>query len=543
MRRLALSLALASVATASYGQSVQEILDSKALTKEYNPVVLAFTLEEGKSRLTAKQQKDALEQQLARFREEINVKPSGEVAANVATLAGMFVKGDAGAGIAEGAASVWSGWVNAAEVLQKAGYEKEVVPFFQNCIKNFPYEGLQARCAVDFAAAQPDQAIPFLAGIINDKSMPEEAKSAALRTLGVLAADTKFPKQQRDAAVTELISRTEGFMNSTLYLAAVDGLVRANDPRAVEPLRKMTKGMSKGDDVKQAAMRGLALVYKDAEGINALKGALKGGLMSDPKTQLFAAATLILADDQAGFDWAADKIAKKKSKASGMFGRLMSTDSDKVDPEPRLMAALLDNGDDKSKALLAQVADAHAPGEWIYARALTSLLLLGDTSRIDANKTIAGSDKYIPEQRADAAVALAKQKDYSGIAPVAALVSMKGTKADEKMDIAGALATIDQDACVDPLTQLLADKDENVRITAAYALADMTRPASLDGLARAMNADYGSRATAEVQAHIIRASAKKFAKDARAKPIIESGRTSKSASVRFMSAALVSKKS
>ncbi len=545
MRPLVVLGLLLTIAAVLRAQTIQEILDSKALAREYNPVLVGFMLEEGKARLTAKQQKDALDQQLARFREEINVKPSEEITANVATLAGMFVKGDVGAGIAQGAADVWTGWVDAALVLQRAGYEKEVIPFYENCIQNFPYEGLQARCATALAAAQPDRAITFLVGVVNDKTMPDEAKSAALRVLGDLAADEHFPKGQRDAAVAELIKRTEGFMNSTLYEAAVDGLVRAHDPRVVEPLRKMTKGMTKGDEVRRAAMRGLALVYKDPAGIEALKGGLKGGLMSDANMQIFSASILILADEQAGFDWAAGKLApKKKGRAGGFFSKMTAT-GDEPDPEPRLMRALLDNGNEKSRSLLGQVVDAHAPPEWIYARANISLLLLGDAGRIEAVKKIVASEDYIPEQRAGAAIALAKQKDYSGIAPLAALVANRKTKPEEKMAIAEALAEIDQDEAVEPLTQLLSDKDADVRITAAYALTDMTRPAALDGIAKALAVDYGSRSgggsrNPEVQAYLVRDSAQQFAKEARTKALIESAKGSQYPSVRFLALSLAS---
>ena len=540
MRRFAFFGVLFLSVGALHAQTVQEILDSKTLAREYNPVLVAFMLEEGKGRLSAKQQKDALDQQVARFREEINVKPSGEIAAGVAALAGIFVKGDIGAGIAQGAAEVWSGWVDAALVLQRAGYEKEVIPFYENCVRNFPYEDLQARCAVALAAAQPDRALTFLVGVVNDKGMPEEAKSAALRVLGRLAADTHFPKAQRDAAVDELIKRTDGFMNSSLYGAAVDGLARAHDPRAVEPLRKMTKGMSKGDDVKRAAMSALALVYKDPAGIEALRGGLKGGLMGDVNTQIFSAATLIRADDQAGFDWAAGKLVPaKKGRGGGLFSKMMD-DTDKVDPAPVLLAALLDNGNEKSRALLAQVADSHAPGEWIYGRANISLLRLGDTSRIDAVKKIVASDDYIPRQRAGAAIALAKQKDYSGIAPLAALMSNRKMEPGERMAIAEALGITDQNEAVQPLTQLLTDKDADVRITAAYALADMTQPAALDGMATALGIDYGSGRNPEVQAHLLRHGAKEFAKDARTKAMIDTAKSSQYPSVRFMAVSLAS---
>jgi HEAT repeat protein len=540
MRRLTLiAIALLSV-TGLHAQSIQEILDSKALQREYNPVLVGFLLEEGKSKLPSKQQKEALDQQLSRFREEINVKPSGEATAAAATLAGMLVKGDAGAGIAQGAAEVWGGWVDAALTLQKAGYAKEVIPFYENCVKNFPYESLQARCAVALAAAEPDKAVPFLISVMNDASMPEEAKSASLRVLGQLASERVLPKDQRDAAVDELIKRTEGFMNSTLYPAAVDGLVRSHDPRAVEPLKKMLKGMSKSDEVKKSAMRGLALVYKDPAGIEALKGGLKGGMMSDPKMQIFCAATLIRADEQAGFDWAADKLAKKQSKAGGFMSKVWNSagPSDNADPEPQLMAALFDNGNEKSKAMLAQVIDAHHSPEWIYGAANIDLLRLGDASRVEAVKKIADDSSFIPEQRAQAAIALAKNKEYSGIAAISGILNDRKTDNGEKMAIADALAIIDRPECVPPIAQLLGDKDRDVRFSAAYALSDLTRSEALDAYPKALSTNYGNGRDADVQAHLIRAAAHHFGKNATT--VIESGKSSQSAPVRLLAIALTS---
>src|SRR5437773_9187144 len=72
MQRIAFFAVLFLSAASLEAQTLQEILDSKALMHEYNPVLVGFLLEEGKGRVTAKQQKDALDQEIARFREEIN---------------------------------------------------------------------------------------------------------------------------------------------------------------------------------------------------------------------------------------------------------------------------------------------------------------------------------------------------------------------------------------------------------------------------------------------------------------------------------------
>ena len=504
--------------------SVQTILDSKALQSEYNPVLVSFLMEEGKARLQQIHHKLALDQQLAGFKEQADVKPSEQVTAQVATLAGALLGGDAGEATADAASEVWSDWVDAAFVLLKAGYTADVAPFFKNCVDNFPYESLRGRCATGLVLSDPGNAMTHLTALLA-KDKPAEVTNAALRILGDVAADEATPKAQRDAIMAELIKRTEGMMNNIYYEAAIEGLVRAKDGRAVDALRKMTKGIAKAEEVKNAALRGLALTYKDTAALEQLRASLKGA------NQLFAAVTLIEAGHAAGFEYAAQKLTpQKKSALKG----LLKTKSD-VDPAPVLVRALLTRGDAQSRDVLTKALDGRAETDPLWPTINVVLLELGDASKLSTVKSIVTGD-FSTITRTRGAIALAKHKDYSGIAALSAMASDRKARPELRSSITDALARIDHDDAVPPLVSLLGDPDPGVRASAAYALARLTTPAALDGLVKAFDGTY-DRAPL-VKAHLIRTAATRFPKETRTKALLEKAKGAPHASVKFMAAAL-----
>ena len=95
--------------------------------------------------------------------------------------------------------------------------------------------------------------------IASDRPLVFHCTAGKDRTGVVAAFALAVAGVRRDAIVAELIKRTEGMMNNLYYEAAIEGLLRAKDGRAVEPLRKMTKGIAKAEEVKNAALRGLAI--------------------------------------------------------------------------------------------------------------------------------------------------------------------------------------------------------------------------------------------------------------------------------------------
>jgi HEAT repeat protein len=518
---------------------LQAVLETRGLQSAYNPVLLAFLTEEAKGRLPETQRKAALEQLVAGFRQEIQVRAGQQAVAGLATALGAVLGGAAGQGISEGAAQVWTDWVNAAFTLQKAGYKEETTPFFQNCLETFPYDELRARCAAGLAAADPDKAFSVLIGLLDSKN-GEEVNAAALRLLGRLAASEGFPQEKKDAVVDELIKRTHGMLNTSLYPAAIDGLMRAKDPRAVEPLRGLTKGMMKGPEVKRAALRALLLGYADAGAREALQKDLKGGFMKEPKDQVAAALVLIEAGDAAGLDFALQYLSKKKKK----------------DPDfsPELVFGLVERGDDAARGILAKAVVVQDPGDWIAADMAIGMLSLGDASAIEIVRSALGKKDW-PETRIRAAVALAGQKDYSGIPVLKQMTESEGLLKTAfklalgnapdvesmRVAVASGLGRIDHKDAVPILTALLQDKSDRVRLAAAYALSGLKDPAALDGLPRALETDYGKEGSRsrnpEVRAHLLRSAASRFPEDPRTAALLKAGSATDVVSVKFLALA------
>jgi HEAT repeat protein len=537
-----------AAAAAAVADPVQAMLEQKALRAAYNPVLLSFLTEEGRPRLSEAQRQEALEQLVAGFRSEIDIKPGAQVAAGLATAVGLLAGGTVGEGISAGAYAVWRDWVDAAMVLAQAGYKAEATQFFEHCLVTFPDDDLRERCAVGLAASDPERGYGVLMGLLDGKHTLDE-ENVALRLLGVMAGAPGCPPAKKDAVVEQLLKKSSGLMNASHEEAVVFGFARSGDPRAVEPLRKMTKGL-RADATKHAALRALVLAFKDAEATDELLKKLKKG----DDDRFFATTVLLAAGQQAGFDAALQELTKKKK---GMFGKLTST-GDQKDYSAELVAAVVDAGGDKAKAVLAQVLPARKPDEWITASIAIGLLELGDASAAPVVRLALAREDW-PFTRLQAAVALAGSGDLSGIPVLKAMAQtqsgLKGLgeallgkrKADPESlrgAVAEALGRIDRAEAVPVLTALLDDRAPTVRLSAAYALAGMKNPAALEGLAKALGVDYGKHENRsrnpEVHAHLVRAAAR-FSGDPRAQGILAEAGRSTHASVRFL--ALVAAKS
>jgi HEAT repeat protein len=531
------------------GDTVQTMLDARALQGAYNPVLLSFLVEEGRSKLTEAQRKAALEQLVAAFKGQAKITPGAQVTASMATLAGLVTKGAVSEGLSEGAAEVWRSWVDAAFILQKAGYKEESAAFFENCVQNFPYETLRARCASGLAAADPDKALTVLVGLLDTKKYGNEVNQAALPMLGDLAATPGLPQEKKDAAIEELTKRTQGLMNKTLNAAAVEGLIRSQDSRAVETIRKFTKGMLADQELKRRALRGLLLTYNDAGALEALQKELKGGFMKEPKERIWAVLILIEGGQQAGYDWALQYVTGKKKGD--------------IDFSDELVQAMIDKGGDLSKDTLAKILASGKTGEWLSAWIAIGLLDLGDESHAELVRG-ALANKNWPYTRLRAAVALSRHKDYSGL-PVLKILSDPQTtpglwrsaaesifKGNDKPDpdamrsaVARALGSIDTPDVVPILASLLDDHSVRVRLSAAYALVGMKDAAALDGLAHAFDVDYGKEEgrsrSPEVKATIVRASALRFEQDSRTRTLLKKAGDSDIVSVKFLALAAAAK--
>src|SRR5258708_22942207 len=117
---------------ASAADSVQAMIDAHELQGAYNPVLLSYLTEEGRAKLSEAQRKAVLEQLVAGFRQQAKITPGAQATAAVATLAGLLTNGTVSQGISECAAQVWSLWVDAALLLQKAGYKDDSSDVFEH---------------------------------------------------------------------------------------------------------------------------------------------------------------------------------------------------------------------------------------------------------------------------------------------------------------------------------------------------------------------------------------------------------------------------
>ncbi len=524
---------------------VQAMLDSGALRGAYNPVVLSYLMEEGRPRLTSAQHKQAVEQLVAGFRSSIDIKPGAQVAAALATAAGMLAGGAVGQGLSQGAYEVWRDWVDAAVVLARAGYRGEATRFFEQCMTTFPDDDLRGRCAAGLAAADADRGFTVLVGLLDGKHTSED-ENVALRLLGTLAGAEGCPQDKKDAALEQLTKHASGMMNTSNAGAVVDGLAATKDPRAVETLRKMTKGF-RADEVKRAALRALVLDFHDAAATDEMIKKLKKS--GDERFQ--ATAVLIAAGDDAGFDAALKDLSEKKK---GGLMRSLASSGDHPDHSGQLVAALAEAGGEKAKAVLAKVVPVRPPDEWVTAYAAVTLLELGDPSAIEVVRKALAREQW-PFTRMDAAVALARAGDRSGVPVLKTLIEAKGgwksaagevlfgrRKPDAetlRSAAAEALGRVDHAEAVPLLLTLLDDRTDTVRTSAALALARMTDPAALEGLAKALTVDYGKQDDRSrnpvVHARVVRAAAR-FT-DPRAGSVIAEGTRSTIPSVRFLALA------
>ncbi len=523
----------------------QAMLASGALKGLYNPVLLSFLAEEAKGKLPEAQRAAAIEQLVAGFRQQVQVKKSAVATAHLATAVGMIAGGSVGHAIADSTAQIWRGWVDAAFVLQKAGYKPEAAAFFDNCIATFALPELRARCVVGLAAQEPDKAFDLVLGMVNDKdgkAVDEDAMNLGLVLLGEMAGSDALPKEQKDRAVDELVKRTKGFSNTTHKVAAAQGLVASRDPRAVEPLRALTKGTFKDRNASDIAIRGLFLVFKDDGATQELQKQLKGGFLSQPKDQVPAAITLIEGGNGAGFEWAQKFLSKKRK-------------DEEVELAVELVRALGAKGGEEARRVLAAGLAGQKPKDWLAAAIAIQLVALGDDAGLEVAKATLARKEW-PPTRMEAAVVLARRGDPAGIEVLTEMAKPEqgigaklkllggGNGSDPealRMDVADALGRVDRAESVPVLVGLLADKSAPVRSSAAEALSRVTDPAALDGIARALDVDYGSldgrSVNPEQHALLVRAAALRFPKEARLGDVLRKAAGSEIATVKFLALA------
>lgn len=560
--------------TLGSAQTVEDLLASGTLKTAYNPVLLDYLLEEGADTLPEAERKQALDQLVTALKQDVEITPEEQrtaamltAAAGLAELFGGADASDYGAAAGDATYDVWSGWIDSATTLQRAGYTAEAEAFFEKCIQIYPYTDLRGRCAIGLAAGKPDEAVSRLLALT--ESSDNATINASLRLLGSLAGTEGFPAESRTTVVERLTEFTGGLKKATYGLAACDGLVRSGDPAAVPVLQKLSKGMMNSDFFR-CARRGLLLTYDDESVIPLLEKQLGGGKFSttEPWDRFFAATDLMEGGIESGYAWAMEEFAKGGKKGGkGLMKKMMATEEE-VDFKPALVNAMVRIGGDRSRQALAEAKGLVEPNTWIETWIAIGLLELGDATHIDlARRALNNPEWEFTAVRV--ATALAEHGDYSGIpvleqlyqkaaqglepetakAAVAFLggsgdlyLAERGEKEQRllrlRRQIAEALATIDRPESVPVLTSMLDDAEESVRTSAAYSLARMTTPTAAAGLAKAIGLDYGSIGQVSrnptVHAHLVRSAAANHPRSEDTLTVIGAAKQNPSASVKFL---------
>jgi len=578
---LALAAALCGSVSAT-AETVASLLQSGKLKDAYNPVLLDYLLEEGTQDLPAAQRKQALDQLVTALKQDVEITPEEQktaaliaASAGLAELFGGDDASDLGHAAGDATYDVWRGWVDSAMTLQRAGYGEEADAFFEKCIEIYPYSDLRGRCAIGLAAGKPDEAVDRLMALTG--STDNATIHAALRLLGRLAGSEGFPEATRQKVVQRLTEFTGGLKKATYGVAACDGLVASGDRAAVPVLETLSKGMM-NSDFYYCSRRGLLLTFGERSVVPLLEKQLQAGKFSSQKPwDRFAAASVLMQGDiDSGYQWAAGELAKgeKKGGAKGFMKKMMATEKE-VDFKPALVNTLVWIGGDKAKKTLSDAIGVAEKGSWIETWIAVGLLELGDTSHIGLVRAALDNPTW-EFTTVRIATALAKQGDSSGVPalerlyqkaakglepePVKAVVAFLGGEgglylADRgerkqrllrlRRQIADALATIDRPECTPVLVTLLGDEDLSVTSAAAYGLARMHDRSAADGLAKAIQIDYGSVGGVSrnrvVHAHLVRHAAARQPRTKGAHAVVARGASSSDPSVQFLALSVAKK--
>jgi len=570
LRVLCLVIVLGLASGVSDAATIEEMLEQKVLVDAYNPELLDYLLEEGRDAISAEQRQVALDQLVTALKQDIEITPEEQRAAALAAagagVAQLFggSSGSEYGGVAQSAThQIWSGWVDSAFTLQRAGYADESNAFFEKCVEVFPYNDLRGRCAIGLAMAKPEEAYQRIMALL--EANDNETIKAVLPLLGELAGSEDFPADLRGQVIVRLGEFTGGMKKATFGVAACRGLVATGDERAVPTLKKLSSGMM-NTDFFPCARTGLLLTFDDRSVVPMLEKQLKGGAFSTTTQQerLFAASLLMRAGEASGFAFAEKELTKKQKKG---LGKLMKS-SDDVDLRPALVTALVRAGGNDAIRVLKSGSAKVKKESWLETWIAVGLLELGDTSQVNLAKAALGKPDWA-FTTVRIATALAKNGDLDGVpaldtlyksaasgiepdfgkAAVAFLVGdgseyQSGEKAKRarlialRRQIAWALAGIDQPQCVPILTTILSDSEPSVRVAAAYGIAGMDTADAASAVAAAMAVDYGSvkgrSRNPVIQAHLARAAGGRFADHEASRQVIEEGLASPFGSVRFL---------
>lgn len=618
---------------------LQAIIDSGSLAESPNSILLDYLLNEGQDALPTDLHEEAVDQMVAALRDQTLVEPLASMGDILAAANPMKMMGGAkgmmkmvGTGMLRGATQGGTGsqsgpgslsmqiqqeigsamidpWVRglgAARTLAQARYANDATRFYRGCLTSIgsvvplgsKNDWLQDECIRGALVMGPEDAGALFAELWEepyiqsgfgpdaqekDREVSPEIQAVAAQGLGKLVGSDQLSSEQRVAVMRALIDMVEMKKpDLTALTGTVQGLSFAEDPQAVEPLRRLWK-KGKPKEIRPIAMGALVAVYREPDAIEAMRKELQtgtgtGGTLNsfapwtsdsnsgqqrrndEAEARYLAARTLIRAGDDAGYEFAA-KFLDRQNTPSGSW-----------DFRPDLIRDLVETGGERARSLLEQrVEDGH-PNEWLEAMMRTGLLELGDSSQIpallpliekqdwDFGRGTAASwyKRFKPLLWQGVKMAV---KSYLGQPPrqqdlerTQQIISnmawgerdrIRDRKIERELrtdqfrwQVADSASELDDPGCLSLLAPLLDDEEASVRLSAVSALLEQSEPSAANLLVRALELDYGEEdevsRNPEIQAAIIRRLVSGFPKNPATRQALALAAHTDSASLRFM---------
>ncbi|MFN8008779.1 MAG: HEAT repeat domain-containing protein [Terriglobia bacterium] len=378
----------------------------------------------------------------------------------------------------------------------------------------------------------------------------------ALEGLGGLVGGGQLATETREQTFTKLLSYATGKENEPFYEGAATGLGRTRDPRAVEPLRRLTKDSR--PEIRRAAQNGLAAGFHDEAAIKALRSELGD---HDPEAQLRAALVLLEINDETAIRWAIETVSQRRS-----------SDSNQPDIRPEVVRGITVLGGPNARQELEQALSAGPGNDWLEAWIRVALLEMGDLSQMASVESALDKEDWSLDPRGFRSIwrsiqplimAAAQMALSSGMAAPTALQQIeraiqvignfaegerarylanadrrKAAIAQLRWQTADALGAAQPPGAAKILIRLLDDSAPVVRLSAAHALAVLHSPDSLDGIVSAFGREYGEEGgvsrNAEVYGALLRAALIQFPEDPRTRKLLEEAKEDKDPGVRFI---------
>lgn len=612
----ALAVACVVVGPASAGDDpLDKLLAEGSLAKTRNPVPASFLLNEGGKHLTADQRASAVEQLRAALKVQTNafrtlmegatgamntdsVKQQMEQAQHQ-SAGGSMLKSMLGMSppppppdgkkvqqeMKQAMVDPWVRGIEAAHALAAAGDAQGAAAFYVNCLQMLEADWVPSACVdgiVDLGTKRAGLVLNWMidnadtvsitsgGGFGQPPTPPKHGKQlpdrgaqqlrvAALEGLGALVAPGQLEGEARETAMAKILTYSAGKDNEPFYRGAALGLGRSRDQRAVDPLRRLAKDSRQ--DVRLAALRGLAVAFRDDAAIKALRSELGD---HDLEEQLRAAQVLFEVGDEPAFRWAVDTIGHRRT-----------SESKQADIRPQVVRSLVNLGGGHARPTLEQALAAGTGNDWLEAWVRVAVLELGDGSQLAAVQSALAKEDWSLDPRGFASIwhaikplimAAAQTVLTGGMAAPSAfeqarravqLISnfasgerghylanadaRKSAIAQLHWQTADALAVAHPPGAAAILARLLDDPVPAVRLSAARALAALDSPEALDGIVAAFGKDYGDEGglsrTAEVRGALLRAALIRFPQSPAVGNLLASGASDADPGVRFISLA------